>query len=920
MSDHSTNAQDNLARMTKAELTQAVRALQAIAAQSTHALEQQAHLLDLSYDAIFVWELHGRIRYWNRAAAELYGWTREEALGRVSNELLKTIHPVGWPEVETTLCQEGHWHGELLHQTRDGRLLVVDSRHVLVRDENGQLLVLETNRDQTARKQAEEALQKSEGLKQAILASLTAHIAVLDRAGNIIDTNEAWERFARENCGARLATAQNTCDLTVCCQASERAPDSDHTAWAGIQAVLDGKQASFIHEYSCHLPQAERWFLMTVSPLKNEQGGAVVAHTDITTRKQAEQALHKSEDRLSGIINSAMDAIISVDEQQKIVLFNRAAEQMFGYTATQMLGQPLSRLLPERFREMHASHIQRFGITGETTRAMGGLNAICGLRQNNEEFPIEASISQIETQGQKLFTVILRDITERVRASERLVEQAALLNQSHEAIVVCDLDGRIRYWSNGAQRLYGWSAEETVGRVARDVLNSGDTARLLDATQRTIEAGEWNGELRQLTKDGREVVVEGRWSLVRDAAGNAKSILAINTDITEKKRLEANFLRAQRLESIGTLASGIAHDLNNVLSPISMGAQMLQMKLHDEQSQRLLALMQSNANRGAEMIKQVLSFARGISGQRVVLQPKHLIREVIRIAEETFPKSIRIEQRLPTDLWTINGDATQLHQVLLNLCVNARDAMPQGGRLTITAENQPLDELYARMLKKDGAGSGNFVVITITDSGAGIPPAIIDRIFDPFFTTKEPGKGTGLGLATTQSIVTAHGGFITVESQPGAGAKFTVYLPALQLDDQQRAGIASHEMPRGAGELILVVDDETAVREMTSAALEAFGYRALTADNGATALSVFALHQHDIQLVITDLMMPVVDGIATIRALHKLNPDIRIIATSGLADPAKVEELQELRVNHLLHKPYDAETLLQMLAQILQTS
>lgn len=320
------------------------------------------------------------------------------------------------------------------------------------------------------------------------------------------------------------------------------------------------------------------------------------------------------------------------------------------------------------------------------------------------------------------------------------------------------------------------------------------------------------------------------------------------------------------------------------------------------------------------MIKQVLSFARGISGQRVVLQPKHLIREVIRIAEETFPKSIRIEQRLPTDLWTINGDATQLHQVLLNLCVNARDAMPQGGRLTITAENQPLDELYARMLKKDGAGSGNFVVITITDSGAGIPPAIIDRIFDPFFTTKEPGKGTGLGLATTQSIVTAHGGFITVESQPGAGAKFTVYLPALQLDDQQRAGIASHEMPRGAGELILVVDDETAVREMTSAALEAFGYRALTADNGATALSVFALHQHDIQLVITDLMMPVVDGIATIRALHKLNPDIRIIATSGLADPAKVEELQELRVNHLLHKPYDAETLLQMLAQILQTS
>jgi two-component system, cell cycle sensor histidine kinase and response regulator CckA len=641
-----------------------------------------------------------------------------------------------------------------------------------------------------------------------------------------------------------------------------------------------------------------------------------ILFNDITERRKIEHALRESEVRLAGIINSAMDAIISVDDGQCVILFNATAEKMFGYSSAEVIGQPISRLIPERFRASHEGHIRRFSATGETTRAMGALGAVSGLRRNGEEFPIEASISQLESGGQKLFTVILRDITERKRAEELLIEQATLLDQSHEAIIVRDLDNRIRYWGRGAERLYGWTAEEAVGRPVQELTYRESLSRLAEATGIVMENGKWDGEARHVTKDGREVIVEGHWTLVRDAEGDPKTILAINNDITEKKKLESQFLRAQRLESIGTLASGIAHDLNNILSPILTGTQMLQMKLQDESNQRLLGVMHASAERGAEMISQVLSFAKGAGGARVTIQSKHLIGEIVRVVEETFPKFLRITQRLSEGLWAISGDATQLQQVLINLCVNARDAMPQGGALTIEADNHTLDEIYAGMLK--GASPGKYVVITIADTGQGIPPEIVDRIFDPFFTTKEPGRGTGLGLATVQGIVTSHGGFITVESRLGTGTTFKIYLPAHEAANRQEVEVRQHEILHGGGEIVLVIDDEEAIREMARTTLERFGYRALTADNGATALDVFASHKDEITIVITDMMMPVMDGPMTIRALQKLNPQVRIIASSGLTESIDAAGLDRLGIKTFLTKPYDAKTLLKTVAQALR--
>jgi PAS domain S-box-containing protein len=537
---------------------------------------------------------------------------------------------------------------------------------------------------------------------------------------------------------------------------------------------------------------------LTVKDLRFEEHQArIIIVQDVTAQRRAQQSLQESEHRLASIISSAMDGIITVDAGQKIVLFNAAAEKVFGYSAFELIGQSLDRLIPVRFRQAHRQHIEEFGQTLVTKRSMGRLGAIYGIRANGEEFPIEASISQVESDGQRFYTVILRDIT-------------------------------------------------------------------------------------------------------------------------EKKRLEAQFLRAQRMESIGTLAGGIAHDLNNLLSPMLLAVQMLQLKFTDPQSQKMLQLLRVNAERGAEMVKQILSFARGVEGERVAIQPRHLIKEVSKILRETLPKSIEISFHISEDLWPMMGDATQLHQVLMNLCINARDAMPNGGRLHIEAKNNVLDDTYAQMIPD--AKPGRYVKLTISDNGTGISAAHIGRIFDPFFTTKETGKGTGLGLSTVQGIVKGHGGFVNVYSEVGKGTQFRIYLPALEAGQIENVPLANPDLPIGQGELILVVDDEVAIREVTKATLEAFNYTVITASDGTEALALYAQHGADIKVVLTDMMMPYLDGPATIRALQKFNPNIKIIASSGLADNGKAVEAADLGVKTFLAKPYTADRLLKTLAEILLTS
>ena len=514
-------------------------------------------------------------------------------------------------------------------------------------------------------------------------------------------------------------------------------------------------------------------------------------------------------------------------------------------------------------------------------------------------------------QQAELYQQAQTEIAERHRAEQKIREQAALLDISTDAILVRNLENKILFWNKGAENLYGWRAEEAIGKNANELLYK-DSSQPKEA-QKAVIQGEWYGELHKVTKDGKEIIVESRWALVRDEQGKAKSILTVDTDITAKKQLEAQFLRAQRLESLGTLASGIAHDLNNILAPILMSAQLLQMKIPDQRSQLLLKTLEANTKRGAALVKQVLSFARGVEGKHTTLQVRHLISEVKQIAIETFPKSIEIYTNVPQNLWTVCGDATQLHQVLMNLCVNARDAMPRGGRLSICAENLFVDQSYASVHLD--AQVGPYIVICVADTGTGIPPDILDRIFEPFFTTKELGKGTGLGLSTVSGIIKSHCGFVNVFSDLGKGTQFEVHIPAVETGETLEA--EELKLPLGEGELILVVDDEAVIREVTKTSLETHNYRVLTASDGIEALARYAEHGEKISVVLMDMMMPEMDGSITIRTLRKVNPQVNIIAVSGLASKENMSVVRAMGARAFLSKPYTAQELLKTLREVI---
>src|SRR5262249_12003354 len=389
-------------------------------------------------------------------------------------------------------------------------------------------------------------------------------------------------------------------------------------------------------------------------------------------------------------------------------------------------------------------------------------------------------------------------IESALRASEeRLREQAELLNTARDAILVQDLDGRVLFWNRAAERIYGWTQDEILGKRFGDWVDDPLLTRWENKSReiRTslIEHGEWAGEMENYTKDGRTLIVECRCVLMADADGRPKSILVINTDITEKKRFEVQFLRMQRMESIGALASGIAHDLNNWLSPILTSIHTLQQRFTDSNSQKWLSIIRKSAERSRDLVDHVLTFAKGKEGERVTLNTIRLLTDAAKIVSETLPRNFSIEADLPEDLWGVVGDATQIHQVLMNLCLNARDAMPEGGKLSLSAANIVLSEDDVWMI--ENAKSGRYVQISVADTGIGMNQELIDRAFEPFFTTKKDGLGTGLGLSITLGIVRSHGGFINVASAIGQGAKFIVHLPASDDVPADRPTLSDKTLP-----------------------------------------------------------------------------------------------------------------------------
>ena len=372
---------------------------------------------------------------------------------------------------------------------------------------------------------------------------------------------------------------------------------------------------------------------------------------------------------------------------------------------------------------------------------------------------------------------IVADSTRRIKAEEKLRDQAALLEKAHDAIVVMTMENVITMWNPGAERLYLWKSSEAIGRSITDLIYAEqELPAFRKRRDELLVNGEWSGEVSEVRKDGSQVLATSRWTLIHGVDNIPTSILEIHTDITEKKLLEGKFLRIQRLESLGILAGGIAHDLNNILAPIILSIQSLKRRWDDVASRNHLATLEASAHRGAELVKQVLTFARGVEGQRVPVRLEPLINEVLKSASQSFPPSIAFERAIAEDLWPAIGDASQLSQVMMNLSLNAKDAMPRGGKLSITAENVVVDDQFVK--KNPEAKPGVYVVVQVTDTGKGIPLTELDKIFEPFYTTKSLGSGTGLGLSTALGIVKSHQGFILVDSRVGVGTTFKIYVPA----------------------------------------------------------------------------------------------------------------------------------------------
>jgi PAS domain S-box-containing protein len=504
-------------------------------------------------------------------------------------------------------------------------------------------------------------------------------------------------------------------------------------------------------------------------------------------------------------------------------------------------------------------------------------------------------------------------VIEQMREGEKLLhDQAAVWDHTQDAVLVCDAALHILSWHEGATRVYGWTAHEATGRDAFELLSDKQAPSLRDEVLTALkEQRQWRGAVNHITKAGQALTVDLRLNLAPGTGGKPGSVLLLATDITQCQQEEKQRLREQRMEAASTLAGGLALELNNSLAPVLLSAQMLRSKIPDNEAQDLLGTIEAGAERSAEVLKQMLIFARGLDGERIPIEPAKLLRDVVAITREMFPRNVQVLSQVEPGIWNVKGDRAQLHQALLKLCVNSRDAMGGGGILWLRARNAQLDERSAWMHPDCKAGA--YVILEVQDTGAGMSAAVQDRAFEPFFSTKDRGQGTGLGLSIVLGIVRSHGGAIEIQSRPGAGTNIALWLPAL-LERAETIPVTPAGQPSPRSDFVLVAEDDPGLREVTRAALGRAGYQVLVAGDGPEALGLLAQHQGKVKLILTNISMSSMDGPSLARAARHIDPQVHIIASSALGKSIgyadKLAALQSLGISRLLAKPYTAQELL----------
>lgn len=852
----------------------------------------------------------GRLIEVNSRYCEFLGYAREELIGKTVGELGLWANPADRAPVMQKLLETKSLRSvETRFRRKSGELrdVLVSLEVVDVPGESQPVLIAQFE-DVTEHRRAERAIKESEERFRQLAENIEEvfWLTTPDKS-EMLYISPSYERVWGRPC-------RDLYEHPTSWMEQIHPEDRPHVvAEAGRQFA-----GEYDVQYRVVRPDGTiRWVSDRAFPIRDEAGNiyrvAGLAR-DITSQKTSELELRLSEERFRLLAKATRDAIWDWNVPTGELWWNEGFQELFGYTQSEVnptIHAWAQLVHPEDIAEVNAS-LDRAFQAGD----LGWMSEYRFRRGDGQYAHVLDRGHIMRDSAGRVVRMIggMTDLTAWKLAQSRLVEQATLLDHATDAIFVCDLNQKVRYWNHGAERLYGWNAEEARGLSILESLHP-DPAILKEPLETLKNQGVWQGELEHRTKEGKIVTTLCRWTRM-GGGGAGDSMLAIHADITERKRIEQQLLRAQRMESIGTLAGGIAHDLNNALAPILMSIDLL--KLDEVDPERLMVLenIERSAQHGADLVQQVLSFARGVQGHRVPVQIRHLVREIEQIIKDTFPKNIHLTVRVPKDLWMVLADATHLRQVLMNLCVNARDAMPHGGQLIVGVENVHLDEVYVGM--NPGAKSGPHVMIVVEDNGMGIPRDLQERIFEPFFTTKGPGKGTGLGLATVLSIVKGHDGFLQLESEKGSGSKFKIYLPATAEAPQVAEAMLDQErFPRGAGELVMVVDDEDSIRAVAQRTLERFGYRVVPASNGAEAVALYARIGREINVVLTDMAMPVMDGVATVFALQAINPSIRIIASSGQTTGGSMATIQAAGVRHFVPKPYTAEALLKALREAL---
>ncbi|HLP02449.1 MAG TPA: PAS domain S-box protein [Opitutaceae bacterium] len=799
---------------------------------------------------------------------------------------------------------------ELRQKHRDGRWLWIETVTTLVRGRGG-LQVVGVSRDIAARKRIEEELRGSETRFRSAVAAAPLPIFV-QAGGCFVYLNDAAVKlFGANNAEALIGTSV---------LARFHAADHARVRERIRQLNEERRAAPMIEEHILRCDGSVAEVEVAAVPFRvGDKDGALVFAYDVTEQKHAREQwqLHETVLRETGEI--AKVGGWSFDPATGEGFWTEEVARIHDLDPSQKASVELGlSFYTEESRQRIRAALQAAVTEGRAYDLLLEMVSAKGVRKwvRTIGHPVTENGRAVRVRGS------FQDVTELVGATEALRESEGRFRELAETInevfwITDPSKTELIYLSPAFERVWGRPCGEIYADPIKwvDSLHPEDRARIMEAIVTKQVSGEYNETYRIIRPDGELVWIRDRAFPVCDAAGKVVRIVGVAADITEKKRIEAQFLRNQRMEAIGALAGGVAHDLNNILTPVLMAASVLKDSAAGR-DQELLGMIEQSARRGADIIRQLLAFSRGVEGERILLDPRHLIREMASIIRETFPRAIKLKVDSVAELWPVEANSTQLHQVLMNLCVNARDAMPAGGRLTIEARNRQITAADVSVPVTGALKAGPHVVIAVSDTGEGMSPETQARIFEPFFTTKVPGKGTGLGLSTVLGIVRSHGGHVRVYSELGKGSQFSVYLPAKPLAETV-AEIATDGARRGQGELVLVVDDEEPIRSAARVALEENGYRVLEAADGEAALALAREHAGALRLVVTDLMMPTLDGIALTRQLRARHPTVAVIATSGLPQEEKRAELAALGVSELLPKPCGAVELLAAMRRVL---